>query len=71
MYIKPQTPQLNGKVECSHRTDQTELYQLLTYTDDVNLNATLKAWGNFYNSDRPHISLDAKTPFEVMMSLLK
>jgi transposase InsO family protein len=43
VYIKPQTPQLNGKVERSHRTDQTEFYQLLTYTDDTDLNAKLKA----------------------------
>jgi transposase InsO family protein len=30
-YIKPSSPQLNGKVERSHRTDEQELYQLLTY----------------------------------------
>lgn len=70
VYIKPRTPQLNGKVERSHRTDQTEFYQLLTYTDDVNLNVKLEAWENFYNYDRPHISLDGKTPYEVMKSLL-
>lgn len=70
VYIKPQTPQLNGKVERSHRTDQTEFYQLLTYKDDVDLNAKLKAWENFYNYDRPHLSLDGKTPYEVMKSLL-
>ena len=49
VYIKPRTPQLNGKVERSHRTDQTEFYQLLTYTDDVDLNSKLEAWENFYN----------------------
>ena len=70
VYIKPGTPQLNGKVERSHRTDQTEFYQLLTYTDDVDLNSKLEAWENFYNYDRPHISLDGKTPYEVMRSLL-
>lgn len=70
VYIKPRTPQLNGKVERSHRTDQTEFYQLLTYTDDVDLNAKLEAWENFYNYDRPHISLEGKTPYEVMKSLL-
>ena len=32
VYIKPKSPQLNGKVERSHRTDQEEFYQLLTYT---------------------------------------
>jgi transposase InsO family protein len=70
VYIKPRTPQLNGKVERSHRTDQTEFYQRLSYTDDVDLNAKLEAWENFYNYDRPHISLEGKTPYEVMKSLL-
>jgi transposase InsO family protein len=70
-YIKPRTPQLNGKVERSHRTDRTEFYQLLTYTDEVDLKAKLKAWENFYNYDRPHISHDGKMPNEVMKSLLK
>ena len=71
VYIKPRTPHLNGKVERSHRTDQTEFYQLLTYTDDVDLYKKLEAWENFYNYDRPHISLDGKAPYEVMRSLLK
>jgi transposase InsO family protein len=71
VYIKARTPQLNGKVERSHRTDQAEFYQLLTYTDDVDLSAKLEAWENFYNYDRPHISLDGKTPYEVMRSLLE
>ena len=70
VYIKPGTPQLNGKVERSHRTDQTEFYQLLIYTDVVDLNSKLEAWENFYNYDRPHISLDGKTPYQVMRSLL-
>jgi transposase InsO family protein len=71
VYIKPQTPQLNGKVERSHRTDQTEFYQRLTYADDVDLNAKLKAWENFYHYDRPHLALAGKTPYEVMKSLLQ
>jgi transposase InsO family protein len=70
VHIKPQTPQLNGKVERSHQTDQAEFYQLLTYTDDIDLNAKLKAWEDFYNYDRPHLSLQGKTPYEVMKSLL-
>jgi transposase InsO family protein len=44
VYIKPGTPQLNGKVERSHRTDKDELYQLLTYRDDVNLEKKLAEW---------------------------
>ena len=33
IYIRPRSPQLNGKVERSHHIDQEEFYQLLTYTD--------------------------------------
>jgi transposase InsO family protein len=70
VYIKPRTPQLNGKVERSHRTDQAEFYQLLTYTDDVDLNIKLEAWENFYNFNRPHGAFDGKTPYEALKSLL-
>ena len=71
VYIKPMTPQLNGKVERSHRTDKDEFYQLLSYTDDVDLNLKLHAWENFYNFDRPHFSHQRKTPYEVMKLLLE
>ncbi len=71
VYIKPRTPQINGKVERSHRTDETEFYPPLTYTDDVDLNSKLAAWENFYYYDRPHLSLHGKAPYEVMRSLLK
>ena len=70
VYIKPRSPQLNGKVERSHRTDQQEFYQLLTYTDDVDLNRKLKAWEQFYNFYRPHGAFAGKTPYEVLRSLL-
>ncbi len=65
-YIKAGTPQLNGKVERSHLTDQREFYQLLTYTDDVDLNKKLNAWEHFYNFDRPHGSFKGKTPYEIL-----
>ena len=70
IYIKPRSPQLNGKVERSHRTDQQEFYQLLTYTDDVDLSGKLEAWERFYNFDRPHGAFAGKTPYEVLRSLL-
>jgi transposase InsO family protein len=70
-YIKPRTPQLNGKVERSHRTDQEEFYQLLTYTDDVDLNKKLEAWEGFYNFNRPHGAFAGKTPYEALKSTLK
>jgi len=71
VYIKPRSPQLNGKVERSHRTDQEEFYQLLTYTDDVDLNEKLKAWEIFYNFNRPHGAFEGKTPYEALKSTLQ
>lgn len=70
VYVKARTPQLNGKVERSHRTDKDEFYQLLTYRDDVDLNEKLESWEQFYNYHRPHSSHGGKTPYEVMRSLL-
>ena len=67
-YIKPGTPQLNGKVERSHRTDRKEFYQLLEYTNDVDLNRKLKDWENFYNYHRPHGAHQGKTPYEKLKS---
>jgi len=39
VYIKPRSP----------RIDQEEFYQLLTYTDDVDLNEKLNVWEKFDN----------------------
>ena len=71
VYIKPRSPQLNGKVERSHRTEQEEFYQLLTYTDDVDLNKKLAAWERFYNLDRPHGAFKGKTPYEALRCCLE
>lgn len=70
-YIKVRTPRLNGKVERSHSTDQQEFYQLLTYTDDVDLNKKLEEWEGFYNYHRPHSSLKGKPPYEVLREKLQ
>ncbi len=70
VYIKPRKPNLNGKVERSHLTDEKEFYQLLSYTDDVDLQKKLKVWEDFYNLNRPHSSLKGKTPYEVMRDKL-
>lgn len=43
-YIKPSSPQLNGKVERSHRSDEQEFCQLLSYKGDVDLEARLQEW---------------------------
>jgi transposase InsO family protein len=70
VYIKPRSPQLNGKVERSHRSDREEFYQLLSYTDDVDLNKKLEQWEQFYNFNRPHGAFQGKTPYEALKSML-
>lgn len=52
-YIKPRSPNLNGKVERSHLTDQTDFYQLISYKGEVDLKAKLKDWETFYNMCGP------------------
>jgi transposase InsO family protein len=69
-YIKRGTPQLNGKVERSHRSDQQEFYQLLSYKGDVDLEAKLAEWENFYNFNRPHGAFNDKTPYEALRERL-
>lgn len=69
-YIRKGTPQLNGKVERSHRSDQQEFYQLLSYKGDVDLVAKLNEWENFYNFHRPHGAFAGKTPYEALREKL-
>ena len=60
----------NGKVERSHRSDQEEFYQLLDYTDDVDLKRKLADWERFYNFSRPHGAFNGKTPYEALREKL-
>jgi transposase InsO family protein len=66
VYIKPRSPQLNGKVERSHRSDQEEFYQLLNYVDDQDLNKKLEVWEKFYNFSRPHGAFGGQAPYEIL-----
>jgi transposase InsO family protein len=71
-YIRPRTPQLNGKVERSHRVDGQEFYQLLDkdgITDDIHLfNEKLREWEDYYNYHRPHGALNGQTPYERLLT---
>ena len=69
-YIKPSSPQLNGKVERSHRTDELEFYQLLTYKDDVDLSAKRAEWESFYNLTRTLGAFDGKAPYKILWERL-
>jgi len=70
IYIKKASPHLNGKVERSHLTDQQEFYQLLEYTDDIDIIKKLEEWEKFYNCHRPNGALKGKTPYEVLREKL-
>jgi transposase-like protein len=44
--------------------ENRKFYQLLTYTDDVNLGAKLAEWERFYNLSRPPGAFNGKAPYE-------
>lgn len=66
VFIQPASPHLNGKVERLHLTDKTEFYQLIEYTDDIDIAKKLAEWEVFYNCHRPNAALKGKTPYEVL-----
>lgn len=66
--IKPASPQLNGKVERSQRTDLDEFYSTVDLRDP-NLPDLLSQWQHYYNWERPHSSLGGKTPIERLIEL--
>ena len=65
---KPASPQLNGKVERSQRTDKVEFYALADLSDPE-LSDRLSEWQFYYNWQRPHGSLNGKTPMQVAAEL--
>ena len=71
LHIQPRTLQLNGKVECFHRIDKDEFYQLLTYRDDVGLEKKLAEWERFYNYDLPNGAHRGRTPYEALREKLR
>lgn len=70
--IKPRTPQLNGKVERSHRTDEERFYSRFTFATDHALDHALKTvWMPEYNEWRPHSSLGGQTPLQFLKRKLE
>ena len=67
-YIWIHTPDQNGCVERSHRTDEEEFYR---QEDTRNmtleeLNQALEEWIAYYNTQRLHFSLNFDTPEEYL-----
>ncbi|MBC7490592.1 MAG: transposase [Glaciimonas sp.] len=66
--IKPTSPHLNSKVERSQRTNLDKFYSTVDLKDSQ-LPDLLAKWQQYYNWDRPHSSLDGKTPVEHLAKL--
>jgi hypothetical protein len=65
--IAVRTPQLNGKVERSHRTDEERFYSRFKFATDYALDHALKnVWMPEYNEQRPHSSLGGLTPMDFL-----
>jgi len=66
--IEPGEPELNGKVERSHRTDQEFFYQYWKFNQLKPLQDQFSIWLDHYNHQRPHWGLNGQTPVEKLNS---
>ena len=66
--IKPFSPYLNGKVERTQRTNLEEFYSTVEL-NNAQLLEILEQWQIYYNSERPHSSLDNLIPQEKLLDL--
>ena len=70
--IRARTPQLNGKVERSHRTDEERFYSRFRFATETALHHALQnVWMPEYNEQRPHSALGGLTPMEFLKQRLK
>ena len=56
------TPQINGKVERSHRIDEEEFYRIKQYKNAISLKDKFQTWIHKYNYQRPHGGINMQTP---------
>jgi hypothetical protein len=70
--IRARTPQLNGKVERSHRTDEERFYSRFRFATEAALHHALQnVWMPEYNEQRPHTALGGMTPMEFLKKRLE
>ncbi|MCI0717871.1 MAG: IS481 family transposase [Acidobacteria bacterium] len=70
-HIPPASPEVNGKVERSHKTDEEEFYRGKHFRNRKQLARKLKRWEKEYNEQRPHLALKGKTPAERVQELAR
>lgn len=67
--LPPRSPKLNGHVERAQRTHTEEFYDYYMGELDLkSVNEALVEWEIFYNTVRPHRSLDLRTPLEPVLA---
>lgn len=69
--IPPGCPEVNGKVERSHKTDAEEFYPRQQFRNPRDLARKLKRWEKEYNEKRLHLALGGKTPAERLQELTR
>ena len=67
-FIRPRTPEHNGKVERSHRIDQDKFYRNLKFYSLDDLRNQGKSWNKKYNNT-PRFILKCRTPNEIELEL--
>jgi len=61
--LPPRSPHLNGKVERSQKTDLDEFWSTVDLKDPE-LSLRVSEWQHYYNWDRPHGSLNGRSPMD-------
>ncbi len=70
-HIPPASPEVNDKVERSHKTDAEEFYRGKQFRNRKQLGHRLRGWEKEYNEQRPHLALKGKTPAERALELAR
>jgi transposase InsO family protein len=66
-FTKPRTPQTNGKAERVIKTIMTMWYAKTEFKSRAHRQQELTRFVNFYNTVKPHASLENKTPLEQLI----
>ena len=69
-FIRPRTPEHNGKVERSHRIDQEKFYRFLKFFSLADLASQGARWNKRYN-ETPRMVLKLRSPNQVELEKLK
>jgi putative transposase len=69
IHIQPRRPMQNGHVASFHGRLRDECLKVSWFGTLNDVRCTLAAWRQEYNGERPHSSLDDRTPMEFILAL--